>query len=741
MLWLLAASVVGAIGVEQGIAATIGSGTEEDPYVVPRAASAVEVDAELDEAAWRDALVLELNYEVEPGENIDPPVRTEVMLTHDETHLYAAFRCFDSDPAAICANLCDRDNIASGDDWVGLILDTFNDQRRSFDLLVNPLGVQSDFIEIPSGNPSWDAIWESAGKLTDWGYAVEMAVPFNQLRFQRTDTPQIWGFDAVRSYPRSERHHIGTFPRDRSNNCYLCQAIRIQGFEGVSPGKNIEITPTLTGTRAESRPQFPEGDFDVDREEVEAGITGRWGITPNLTLLGTVNPDFSQVEADEIQLDINNPYALYYSERRPFFLEGTDFFGTLKSAIYTRTIRDPIWGGKISGKEGGNTIGAFVARDALTGLLFPQSTRSDATTLDMESTASLARYKRDMGSSSAVGLLVTDREGKDYHNRLFGADCDLKLTRTDQIQLQFLHSDTEYPDEVAVGYGQPEGTFSDRFIAFEYDHSSRNVYWWFDYDQVGKDFRADLGYIPRVGFRNAEGGGFLTWYPEESSWWSRFQVGTEYNYYEDDDGRLLDRGGNIWFTYRGAHRTETHISASMYTEVYDSVEFDQTSYHICASVRPIGTLYIHPWVNWGDHIDYVNVRAGNLLNTGVYIDYNVNRHLHVEIDHTYEHLDIAEGRLYTANRSYLALVYQFNVRTMLRSILQYVDIDREPGRYVSEVAREFNQLYTQFLFSYKVNPRTVLYLGYSDDHFGDQDINLTQANRTFFAKVGYAWVR
>ena len=213
-----------------------------------------------------------------------------------------------------------------------------------FDLLVNPLGVQEDFIETSTGGGNWDAIWESAGRVTDWGYAVELSVPFKQLRFQRSDGPQIWSFDAVRSYPREHRHHIGAFPRDRGNNCYLCQAVKIAGFEGATPGRNIEIAPTLTGVRTEIREDFPSGGFEVETEDTEFGLTAKWGVTPNLTFSGAYNPDFSQIEADALQLDINQPFALYFSERRPFFLEGIDFFSSLKTAFHSRTVRDPLWG-------------------------------------------------------------------------------------------------------------------------------------------------------------------------------------------------------------------------------------------------------------------------------------------------------------------------------------------------------------------------------------------------------------
>ena len=183
-------------------------------------------------------------------------------------------------------------------------------------------------------------------------------------------------------------------------------------------------------------------------------------------------------------------------------------------------------------------------------------------------------------------------------------------------------------------------------------------------------------------------------------WWSRFQVGTEYNYYEDDDGTLLDRGGNIWFTYRGPHQSDSHISVSRYTEAYGGQEFDRTSYHVCGSLRPVGDLYVHPWMNWGDNIDYVNIRPADHIRTGLYVTYNVTRHLQLELDHTYEHLDVADGRLYTANISYLALIYQFSVRTMLRSILQYVNYDFEPDRYTNPISPEYSHLFTQFLFSY-----------------------------------------
>ena len=358
-------------------------GTNENPYIVPKTGSGIFIDAILDESAWQEALILELNYEVRPGENVTPPVRTEVLLTYDQKNFYAAFRCYDPDPSAIRAHLRDRDTLG-GDDWIALILDTFNDERRSFDFIVTAMGVQFDQIETQNNEDAgWDTIWDCSSQITEWGYTVEIAIPFSSLRFQRKDGPQIWGFDAVRRYPRDHPYHIGLFPRDRSNNCYMCQALKIKGFEGASPGRNIEINPTVIGARTDERPEFPEGSLKKRDQEAEFGLTARWGMTPNLTLNLTANPDFSQVEADALQLDINQPFALFYPERRPFFTEGTDFFSALENMIYTRTIRDPSWGIMLTGKEGAHTIGAYMLRDEVTNLIFPGSQGSSSASLDV----------------------------------------------------------------------------------------------------------------------------------------------------------------------------------------------------------------------------------------------------------------------------------------------------------------------------------------------------------------------
>jgi hypothetical protein len=717
-----------------------GSGTAEDPYIVPKTEFGITVDAVLDEGAWQDALVLELKYEVRPGENVTPPVRTEVLLTYNAESFYAAFRCYDPTPSAIRAPLRDRDTLG-GDDWIALILDTFNDERRSFDFIVTAQGVQFDQIESQSGeDDGWDTIWDSASSITDWGYAVEIAIPFSSLRFQRKEGPQIWGFDAVRRYPRDHAYHIGLFPRDRSNNCYLCQAVKIKGFDGASPGRNIEFDPTIIGFRSDEREDFPHGDLKKQSQEAELGLTSRWGITPNLTTNFTINPDFSQIEADAQQLDINEPFALSYPERRPFFTEGADFFAALESIIYTRTMRDPSWGIKLTGKEGANTIGAYVMRDEITNLIFPRSQESSSTSLGIENTSSVFRYKRDFGSRYTAGLLATDREAKDYFNRVFGFDLDFRFTSTNQIQLLALGSSTKYPDEVANSFNQSSGTLSDRLISFEYDHYTRTWGWWADYEEAGSEFRADLGYYPRVGYRNVEGGLLYNWNADPGSWWSLFRLGSELNYFEEQDGKLLNKRASLWFLYNGTMQSSLFIRGWKTREAYANREFDLTYSLIEGSFWPASNLQLGASTIFGNQIDYANTRLGKRFRINPWLSCNFGKHLRLSFNHNYERMTVQGARLYTANISRLSAIYQFNVRTFFRTIIQRVDYDYNTSNYTDDIDSKDERLLTQLLLSYKINPRTVLFFGYTDNHHGSQDFGLTRSDRTFFIKLGYAWV-
>jgi len=499
-------------------------GSSIAPHQIPRVETRIEVDGVLDEEEWGRAWSTTLDFEVRPGENTPAPIRTEVLVMHDANRLYVGFRAHDPDPQAIRAHLADRDQ-AWADDWVGVVLDTFNDERRSYLFLVNPLGVQMDGIEVESsGSTPWDGIWKSAAVMTDWGWSVELEIPFSTLRFQRSAEPQVWGFDAIRSFPRNVDHRTGAFPRDRSNNCYLCQAHKIEGFAGVSPGRNIEIVPTLTASRTDEREDLPNGEMVNGDPDIEIGLTARWGVTPNLTLSGTINPDFSQVEADALQLTVNRPFAIFFPELRPFFMEGADFFDTPMNVVYTRMMREPEWGLKLTGKEGAHTIGAYVVDDEITNLIIPGSESSDFTSLEQPNTATVLRYKYDVGNRFTLGGIFTNREGTDYLNRVAGIDGDLRLSSRDRVIVQLLRSTTRYPEEVVEDFDQPEGTIDDWAAEIYYSHSTRTWMWWALLRDVGTDFRADLGFMPQVDYQHREAGVGYQWNATETSWYSRMDI-------------------------------------------------------------------------------------------------------------------------------------------------------------------------------------------------------------------------
>jgi len=717
-------------------------GSKENPFVVPRAVSEIKVDAELDEAAWRDALVFELPYEVWPGENLPAQVKTECYVTYDENFVYAAFKAYDENTGAIRAYLTDHDRIGSHD-FVGIMIDTFNDERRAYLFFVNPLGVQYDATLDDLGDgedSSWDAIWDSAGRITEYGYVVEIAVPFNQIRFQRTGGEQVWGFNGVRMYSRDRRRENSTQKSDRNINGEVRQFTKIAGFEGATPGRNVQITPTVTAVRTDARTQIPGGDFEELDSDAEVGLTASWGMTSNLTLSGTANPDFSQVEADALQLDINQPFALFYREKRPFFTEGRDYFQTPIDAVYTRTMRDPIWGLKLAGKEGSNAVGAYVVQDNITNLVFPGAQGSSTTSLQMDSLATVVRYRRDISGRHTAGLLLTDREGDDYFNRVFGFDGTFRLTDVDTLEMQFLGSSTSYPDNVAAAFGQPHDEFGDRAMYLEYRRNTRTYRWFAEYQERGEGFRADLGYLPQVGIRRGEVGGGYSWTGSNEDWYSRIEVGANWDKTAETNGDPFEEEWEGYVYVQGPYQSEIFTGAGFRDRWYNGVKFDQNFFSSGVGLRPTGDLSLGIDYSYDDTIDYAHARAATRISIYPEISYRFGRHLNISLDYTIQRLEVEGQRLYFVNASDLSVVYQFNVRTFFRAIFQFTDVRRNLDLYAFPVEPTTKDLFTQLLFSYKINPQTVLFLGYSDNYLGTRDFSITQIDHTFFIKIGYAWI-
>jgi hypothetical protein len=742
---------------------------------VSRATSEIRIDGVLDEPAWETALMLPLPYEWFPGDGVEPPVRTESRITYDARNLYVSFRAFDPEPERIRAHLMDRDTINTfvQDDHVTLMIDPFNDERRAFQFRVNPLGVQADaiFSEVEGIEDfSWDIIWESAGRIDSEGYVVELAIPLNQIRFPGGGGLQTWGFELGRSYPRNVRHRISANRRDRNRNCLLCQVDKVTGFEGLEPGLNLELDPTLTISRADEIRSFPDGGLDDGGEDYEPGLTARWSITSSLTLNGTVNPDFSQVEADVAQLDTNNRFALFFPEKRPFFLEGIDIFATPIDAVFTRTIQDPEWGVKLTGKQDKNAFGVFVARDEEPpAVILPANQFSRVATLTDEVTSGVLRYRRDVLANSTIGVMFTDREGGDYHNRVGGIDGFFRLNEKNTLRFQYLLSDTEDPDTVdptdnLSDFLTPAGSFDDDAILVDWDYQSRNWIATLEYEDRGEDFRADFGFLPRVDLKMLEGFGQRRFWGDDDDWYSQVNVGLYGFRTEDQGGDLTDERIDLFANFNGPLQSFVEISIERNKERFripgtplDVLFEDLDVVELFGQFQPSGALKLSLFVLDGETVDLINGQEADETLLIPSAELKIGRHLNAQLDYTQQTLDVPGGELFEASITELRTVWQFNVRMFFRAIFQLRETDRDLNLFGfcaadpanCPFAPEEEALFTQLLFSYKLNPQTVAFVGYTDnraDFFRDPNVglltsdSLEQTARFFFVKLGYAWI-
>ncbi len=718
---------------------------------LPSTSSSIKIDGVLDDVAWRDAAQIILDVETSPGENIPARVQTTAYLVEDGENLYVGFKAQDPDPSAIRAYLRDRDS-AYDDDFVGFVVDTYNDGRRAFEFFANPLGVQMDLTNDDVNvieSDSWDAIWESAGQINDEGYVVEMRIPLHQLRFPATDGEQTWGIDLLRMYPRKQRYRLSNNLQDHNIFCYLCQFSKLTGLKDAEPGRDFEVVPTLTALRADSTDN-PGVDPMVSDSKAEAGINIRWGITPDLTANLAINPDFSQIEADAAQLDINNRFALFFPEKRPFFLEGADYYKTPLEAVFTRTIASPEVGVKLTGKRGNNTFGVFAAQDEITNLLFPGPFESDSTTLDEANTAFVGRYSRGFGDTSSIGGLVTVRDGDNYHNYVGGVDGSWKINDQHTIQAQYLKSETEYPTDIAIDFDQPLGEFDGYQMTVAYYYNARN--WWgnVQYYESSTEFRADSGFEPQVGGDYIETNLAHVWHGGDKKWWRRIVLHAQNSITHLESGPVIEKNSFLRLGIGGPLQSWMQVRLRAGAETADSVLFQKQDFSVFGEFRPRGGLYMSLYAEYGDQIDFVNTRLGDQLYLEPSINWNINRNLLMRLQGAMASLDTKQGeKIFDASVLDARLTWQFDLRSFVRLTIQRSDVSRNLGVYDDCVAllplpcdvdARSRDIGRQLLYSYKLNPQTVFFLGYSDQYVDEDDLDgLTASGRSWFMKIGYAW--
>lgn len=724
-----------------GMVETVLAQSDRPQYTIPRTNQAPDIDGELGNGEWDRATRIDVSVEINPGDNLVADVGGYALIMEDGVNLYVAFVAEDPQPELIRAFYQDRDE-AWNDDWMGITLDTFNDERRAFEFFVNPLGVQIDAIwddTIQNEDDSWNAIWDSFGQITEFGYVVEIAVPFKQLRFSPSEAPQTWGIDISRHYPRDFRVRIKSQLYDRDVSCYLCQISKVDGFEDLDRSRNVQLIPTLTASHVESRNPAVGGDWVSEDVDPEAGLDVRWGITQDIYLNATLNPDFSQVEADSAQLNINNTFSLFFPERRTFFLDGADYFDTAQNLVHTRNIADPDFGAKITGKSGPHTFGMLTANDESTSFLMPGNLGSSVANLaGVESDVAIARYRYDIFSNSTIGALVTDRSGDGYSNTVASMDAVLRPTDQDTITIQTMHSSSEYPLQIQNRYDQA-AELSDSYHFLEYRHNDANWDIWSAYTNAGTDFRADLGFINRVDYEFFVSRVGYTWRWDDG-FLSRFRVALDYDRTEDQAGFKLEEEVEMFINANGPFQSSFFGLFGGSETYWNGQYFDEQFNNIDLSIQPNANLRLGMLIRWEDVVDFANTRLGQSLRLGPNINYRWGRHLEIDLEYTQQEFDVEGGHLFTAKLVDASVIYQFNNRSFLRFTAQYTDNERNPELYIRPVDRQSTDLTTQLLYSYRLNAATRFFIGYSDESFRDDQFNsLEQTDRAVFAKFSYAW--
>jgi len=724
---------------------------------ITRAPSGIIVDGDLSDPAWKSATRIDKWWETNPGDNTEPKAKSVGYLMYDDHYFYAGFDFQDPDPKQISSPFNDRDHISGNtDDYGGVILDTRHDHKTAILFLATARGIQYDSVsDDTTGNEdsSPDFFWDSAAKINDHGWTLEIRIPLSTLRYDKKD-PQEWGILLYRNWPRDRRYQMFANKIPRGGNCFICNENTLVGLQGLPPAGHMIVAPYATAKQV-GEPRDGLGSQFVNRPiGSNGGADLKWTPTPDSAVDATVNPDFSQIESDVAVITANERFAIFLPEKRPFFIEGVELFRTPIQAVYTRTITSPRFGGRSTGKFGSNAYTFLVAEDRGGGtVILPSAFGSDVAFQEFKSTDAIGRVRHDFSRNSFVSMLLTDRElGGGAHNRVFGPDFQLKNDH-DTLTGQFLVSDSHTPDRSDLA-GEWNGQ---KLKGHAYDiwwaHSNEKFDWYSQHQNYTDNFRADAGFVPQVGYGTtyAETG----WTFRPKGFFSRVRTFAMAQYDTTEDGALLYRLASFGWGADGKMR-----SFWRFRYAYDAVRNVDTARNIDTVFqrhmllwsfqftvnRLISQLETDGWA--GQQVDFANNRLGHGANVNVSALLRPGDHLELALSNGVRWLTvnngIDEGRLFTAQFERIRANYTFNPSMFFRAIVQNQRTNRNQALYDPSlvVDQHGGSLASQLLFAYKVNWQTLLFLGYGDLREVTADAtDLVKSGRQFFMKVSYAFQR
>ncbi len=778
LLVLQAAADTAAVRAAGGPAGATAAGAS---VALPRIADAtVAVDGRLDEPVWSRAAVLRDFSQYLPNDNRPADDSTTVLVWYSPTAIYFGIRAY-QDSASVRATLADRDKI-TGDDYVEILLDTFNDRRQALVFGVNPLGVQADgtLRDAPRATINFlssavtgaytldlspDYVFESKGHQTAWGYEVEVRIPFKTLRYQARD-PQDWGLNVIRVV-QATGHQLTWTRVLQTQASFLGQGGTLTGLSQLHRGLVLDLTPeatsTLTGAQAASGWQYGGGDPKV-------GLTARWGVTSNLTLNGTVRPDFSQVEADAPQIQFDPRQALYFPEKRPFFLDGLEMFASPFNLIYTRRLVSPDGAAKLTGKVGGTSVAVLSGVDATSA----SESGTDHPLLDA------VRLKQDLGGADALGLVYTDRVDGPSYNRVAALDGRLVLGSAYAVTFQ-------------GGGSVTRDSGATRLSPIWYAslvRSGRRFSFTFSGSGIGDNFRASSGFISRPGIAQVSFSPTYTVVGAPGSWLESF-TGNIYTAGTWDDYQLFSKGDppdtrqfhvNTGFTVRGGWQLGASVlfesfgyPASLYANDWvervrgttvDTVPFTgqprigNLDYGVNLQTPRFQSFSLTAYLLVGHDENYYEWASGRIIVGTLDLAWRPTDQLRAELIYNHQQIIRRDGGSTVAliRVPQLRLEYQLARPIFLRLIGQYTSnqtdalrddsrtggaiLVRDPttGAFTRTTPSAINAFRMDWLFSYRPTPGTVFFAGYGsslDDASAFSFRDLARTADGFFVKVSY----
>lgn len=682
---------------------------------VPRTTGKITVDGFLNDAGWQGAAEANHFHETGPGDNIRPMVETKAFITYDDNYFYLSAVCYD-DPSEIRSTLSQRDRM--GGDNIGFFFDTYGDATWAYIINVNPFGVQYDALWSDGFGEDgmFDIVFESAGQITDSGYQVELAIPFSSLRFPNQEE-QTWRMQFWRHHYRETHYTITWTGRDRNESNWVRDWGTLTGIKNVVPGKGIEIIPAWTGSLAGALDVGADSslNFLSDDAHGEMSWSGKYAISSNITLDATVNPDFSNVESDQFQIDVNSATALSYPEKRPFFQEGSDLYRTRMNLVYTRSINEPDFAAKLTARLGRTSVSFLSAHDLHSPFIIPFEETSSGLMVDGKSFSNIMRARRTFGSGSQVGLLFTNRywDGGGSGTTL-GADATISFSRQLTLRAQGVGSYTQEPKQAGktdylAGINFDNGkytaifdgeSFSGHALSGNISYNSRNFYISGSYSERAPTFRADNGWITRNNRRSID---------IYSSYQIRFDEGlVERISIELSPMRVWNFDGHkkdealfttIFIPFR-FYQTNITYQNMISTEEFSNVYYGNIwNNHIEFNTHPSELISFGGSFNYGNQLAYGIPALGRQTKLFGWIDLNLFDRLYIEnwIQHVKSYDTETNSELFNGFVFGDRISFQYNKKLSIRLFTQYNDFSK---------TWDFDPLLT-----YRITPFTLFYVG------------------------------